>query len=1163
MKHSNRPCRLNVVRVSGTSQNGFALVLTLLMLAFVVVLLLTISTIIRIESKASANSLKQAQARQNALLGLKVALAQLQSEAGPDQRATGRADLLDNNAATPTADGVTQPFWTGVWRTVNTDTGANNELDVGTEPTLRSWSTADERSVWLVSNPDPQTALDPRTWSGETSGATADAVVLARQVGALGSSGEGVDVVVPLVPLRDPTASRAEVGNFAYWVEDEGIKAKVNLAPGLASTLAGGPTAKSMAINARHYLSPATIAADLALSPRYRQALRDASPELRKIVSTQSLETVLGAPFQSADDGYARSSPDITTWSQGLLSDIRKGGLKTDLTAAFESLDQFNRLVLRAAPGRDETNGGTDDSVGGKIWRVPGVGIKNSVYRDGVRWHTFYSFYNTYKKTHPNYVGNPSGTFPWWEKTPEGLGGIGGTEADLSLPVLNVTGQTRAVAVGRLLPALMGIRMPVFFSTYDKGDSTMGIRLHFSPKLVLYNPWNIALKPSADPASNSNQRARFFFTSNIMNANRVKITNRTTGVRLYSGAAQPEAGNANLAPANSDLSFAPGQVKMFGSKQAIEGTSSYFRYNMPSEFPLVDEFGEFFNYWEVPLEGLLGVNDNIEITFETRIDTGSAADANSVRWLFDNQSQGVLTRNTLAANQEYVVIDDQPASSFARDLEDPPTPLAVLFMRAKGLFPNNLPNVPAMGGPGALWNPIFLTKNSYFWEVEVLVGAQYNEESEFQTDGTNSFWGPVDVGRAGGDTHRILKEIFNQPLLSIGQFKNTDMAFIDSLIPVGNSWADPELANQTDGNNSLLWYLKPDPTDQLVTVDDSFLNNEALFDKFFFSTIPPGNLPGNTVFPDEWNGFDQAQIDSGAPLLNPRLKYHRPNNQSPEVADLRDMDKAAAHLLVDGAFNVNSTSVPAWRALLGSLRYQVSPTETFPVPRFITGLTTRPAADDYPSGMRVLTDQQLDALAAAIVEQVKLRGPFLSMADFVNRRRVAGEIGKKGALQAAIDNSGINDAALSELGQATDLTGPKAGDGLIVLPEKDAKMNWKHGITPAVPENTAAGAPGVITQADFLQALAPVLTARSDTFRIRFYGESFHPALGRSSNPVSAMGEAVVQRLPDFIDLDDPALSAGDNLGNATLLDTLNAVNQENGRRFKIVSFRWLNPDEI
>ena len=43
-----------------------------------------------------------------------------------------------------------------------------------------------------------------------------------------------------------------------------------------------------------------------------------------------------------------------------------------------------------------------------------------------------------------------------------------------------------------------------------------------------------------------------------------------------------------------------------------------------------------------------------------------------------------------------------------------------------------------------------------------------------------------------------------------------------------------------------------------------------------------------------------------------------------------------------------------------------------------------------------------------MVKEVKKRGPFLNMSDFVNRRLQSGEMGVKGALQAAIDESSIN-----------------------------------------------------------------------------------------------------------------------------------------------------------
>ena len=56
-------------------------------------------------------------------------------------------------------------------------------------------------------------------------------------------------------------------------------------------------------------------------------------------------------------------------------------------------------------------------------------------------------------------------------------------------------------------------------------------------------------------------------------------------------------------------------------------------------------------------------------------------------------------------------------------------------------------------------------------------------------------------------------------------------------------------------------------------------------------------------------------------------------------------------------------------------------------------------------GVRYLTDAQIAKLAHECVRQVRLRGPFLNMSDFVNRRLDASdpETSVCGALQAAID----------------------------------------------------------------------------------------------------------------------------------------------------------------
>jgi Tfp pilus assembly protein PilX len=71
---------------------------------------------------------------------------------------------------------------------------------------------------------------------------------------------------------------------------------------------------------------------------------------------------------------------------------------------------------------------------------------------------------------------------------------------------------------------------------------------------------------------------------------------------------------------------------------------------------------------------------------------------------------------------------------------------------------------------------------------------------------------------------------------------------------------------------------------------------------------------------------------------------------------------------------------------------------------------------------------------------------------------------------------------------------------------------------------------------EILTALSPMLTVRSDTFRIRAYGETLNPA---DPEKIEAMAycEAIVQRTPDPL----PGF----------------------GRRFIVTYFRWLGPDDI
>ncbi|OYV04751.1 MAG: hypothetical protein CFE26_15215 [Verrucomicrobiales bacterium VVV1] len=83
-----------------------------------------------------------------------------------------------------------------------------------------------------------------------------------------------------------------------------------------------------------------------------------------------------------------------------------------------------------------------------------------------------------------------------------------------------------------------------------------------------------------------------------------------------------------------------------------------------------------------------------------------------------------------------------------------------------------------------------------------------------------------------------------------------------------------------------------------------------------------------------------------------------------------------------------------------------------------------------------------------------------------------------------------------------------------------------------------------------MTAFGSQITVRGDTFIIRTYGDSRD---GSDKIQARAWCEAVVQRTPEYVDPSNPPEAAA----------SLTPVNTTFGRKFSIVSFRWLSQTEI
>ena len=77
-------------------RQGFALVIAISLMAFVLLLLLSLTSLVQVEGRSAKIAQSTLAARQNALLGLQEALGTLQQTAGPDQRVTATGSLWSN-----------------------------------------------------------------------------------------------------------------------------------------------------------------------------------------------------------------------------------------------------------------------------------------------------------------------------------------------------------------------------------------------------------------------------------------------------------------------------------------------------------------------------------------------------------------------------------------------------------------------------------------------------------------------------------------------------------------------------------------------------------------------------------------------------------------------------------------------------------------------------------------------------------------------------------------------------------------------------------------------------------------------------------------------------------------------------------------------------------
>ena len=275
---------------------------------------------------------------------------------------------------------------------------------------------------------------------------------------------------------------------------------------------------------------------------------------------------------------------------------------------------------------------------------------------------------------------------------------------------------------------------------------------------------------------------------------------------------------------------------------------------------------------------------------------------------------------------------------------------------------------------------------------------------------------------------------------------------------------------------------------------------------------------------------------------------------------------------------MNSISVDAWRTLLAGLRgasvdylgASAVGTDNTPAAQSPFPGASLPGGDSSIdnvtdsqlwNGFRSLTDTQLNTLAIEIVKEIKDRvrirpssaapRPFTTLGELINRRLVANSdpFSLKGTLQAAIDRT-INSTPSSFTAEPIKTAATNTVTEKYTTTSETGTIAYAN--PAALASATIAGTPQWFSQADLLERIGSQLSARSDTFTVRTYGESVNPATQEVQG--RAWLEAVVQRETAYVNsADHPALPPS----------VVSADSKTFGRRFRIVSLRWLTPNDI
>lgn len=1170
---------------------GFALVVVMALMVLLMILCVGLLQLSSLSIRGTQHSMLLAEARANARLSLMLAINQLQVQLGPDRRISAPAGILDSSPDSPEADGVKQPHFTGVWEAAESPF-AKWTLDKPSYDKSRTFRS------WLVSGETSDLETLDFAKSGPPSGDKSRVAV---------GKGDRDDreVIVPVV--------NGERAGFAWWSSDDGTKAV--LRPG--ETPEDNPSKFEALIASRRGNGDGHAAID--------ERLPDRGHGLDKRLVDLPTTDVAVKPAKGSEATISEELiHDLTARSEIVPVDVTNGGLRKCLNTYLDWLGSQSAANRSAAGTIGKMRNASMDyrlATWDQLRNYESLGRSGSMVtldpstkRPRIRAHK-QTGNNNDKEWNPiigedrfriqpvllklSYVVSYATerlAAPADPTKPYALRMFLYPMAVLWNPY-NVDLEVPEYCAHGFCPLIFDINKgkPNAFKL-DLTKNQSATMLAFGPEMggaqkmpaglvipagstkVLY-PQPVRWQNNPEEHRHSRFRWHYYMWA--------QATEFDLGDSNYGGILKNLRGDQSVAnfasePAN-EITGAAGDTLSIAVTPSGNGPVYSF-----------GATGAHTDWW--------GNNGSGADTAETLQKFGATT---SVSFRIEGNTPQIST----------IPESEVPSRSFAQ-LENRPTPLLIFETYRKpadeDLFPAKHASFSIAGNPihartdSTLGNTDSITpwfESAYSFRFKA-ISSWIDVTKTFQLPPDRDdcvYFGASYSPR--GQLNVVDQEIPLSPMTSLAELQhlplhdyrptydpnlktfNTpqwyggDYWFHEGRVTqfpqnhaIGNSYASPGIPS--DKLTQAGWRCQFNAEANHLRTDRSYIANSLLWDSWFCSSLGAQDGLLLTQDGDKRKARQVAEDFFGGekPLPNDAVQPRFQGDMDELISSLFDgsgnptkdaYEKLAQYLRVEGGFNVNSVSEEAWAHFLSNLLSRpvlmmesVTGKEAVKVlepekGKFLISrhsLVNAPPAerasgkdenDRYWNGPREVDDKQIRELATAIVKQVKKRGPFLSLGEFVNRRLVRdADLALSGPLQAALDDK---DVSINEPMRDDELSGS----------ETTSRGKPKYNFPAAAAGPRKQGISGYVTQADLLASLGTSITPRSDTFTVRAMGEAKND---KGEVQVRVWCEAVIQRGSAFVDPADAA---------SAVTASLKPVNARFGRRFELVSFRWLNPEEV